>query len=120
MYLRGLSAKCALVLVSVALAGFGFQATTQSSSPLPAVNTGGGGGYKTTDLQYSLRASDKRLIDEIHFKISPASATHVRAQLVEDGPWYECSVYSGDVSCDTTSPPAEAAHAGDLSVIVSQ
>lgn len=116
MHLRSLTAKCALVLVSVALAGVGFQAT--HSSPLPAVETAGGG-YKTSDLQYSLRASDKTLVDEVHFRISPPDARSVRAQLMKDGPWYECSVFNGEVSCDTSGHPAEAGQAADLSVIVS-
>lgn len=116
MHLRSLSAKCALVLVSVVLAGVGFQATQKS--PLPAVDTTAGG-YKTSDLQYSLRATDKSIVDEVHFKISPPDARSVRAQLMQDGPWYECSVYNGEVSCDTSGHPAEAAKASELSVIVS-
>ncbi len=120
MSLRALPARCALVLVSIALAGFGFQVANSAHSILPAVSTKSGNGFQTTDLQYSLRATDKRLIDEIHFKISPASATKVRAQVVHGGPWYDCSIYNGNVSCGTTSPPAKAAHADQLSVIVSE
>ena len=116
MHLRSISAKCALVLGSMALAGVGFQAT--HASPLPAVDTAGGG-YKTSDLGYSLRSGDSSLVDEVHFRISPPDARSVRAQLVKGGPWYECSVYNGEVSCDTSGHPAEAARAAELSVIVS-
>jgi hypothetical protein len=111
-------ALAALVAGIVASSAYAFTA----SNTVPGSNSGSGqgtiSGYTATSVAYQLNAANPQNIDSVTFTLDKA-ATTVKVQLVSAGPWYSCSVVTGNNwSCTTTG--ATAATASQLTVVATQ
>jgi hypothetical protein len=111
-----------VVALAAALALATYAFTASNTVPGSKVGKGEGtiSGYTVSAVAYTLSASNPANIDSVAFTLS-ASATTVKAKLVQSGSTYtSCAVSGGtSVTCDF-SPDVAVLSADELSVVAVQ
>jgi hypothetical protein len=108
-----------LVVGIVTVVGTSFAFTASNTVPNASLGQGSNtiSGYTVSSVVYTQNGTTPSNIDQVAFTLSPTAAGTVKVQLASGGAWYACSNSSGSVTCDTTSPQADAGSADALSVV---
>ena len=110
----------AAVIAAVCCAAGIYAFTASNTVPGSSAGSGSGAitGYTVSNIAYTLNSSNFANMDAVSFTLSAAAGT-VKAQVVNGGTWYACSVVSGNNwTCDTTvGTQATVSGADQLSVV---
>ncbi|MGA7673211.1 MAG: hypothetical protein WBW04_22530 [Nitrolancea sp.] len=110
------------IIAIMATAAYGFAAGNTFSAGAPKAGDGHTAisGFDVTAINYQLNDADPTVIDAVNFTLDD-TATTVKAQLSNDGAWYDCSnTTNDDWTCDTSGGTETVKGATRLDVVATQ
>lgn len=93
-----------VAVLAITVASYAFAAANTVPDTKAGDGTGDVSGYDVTDVVYNLNSTDPSTLDSVSFDLGAAAATgKVKAQLVDSGAWYACTLDTGTVwTCNTS------------------